>query len=86
VTDLAIVRIKELFQNGKISVFPSPTKGLLQISADQPLQLVQVYNLLGELMLEKVITSKDIDLDFSKLSEGVYLIKTPFGTSRFLKN
>ena len=59
-------------------IYPNPTKNNLNIELNGS---KQIYSLLGELL---ITTDKDI-VDVSRLSKGVYLIKTNNTTYKFMK-
>lgn len=67
--------IKEINSN---TIYPNPTKDNLHIELNGS---KQIYSLLGELL---ITTDKDI-VDVSRLSKGVYLIKTNNTTYKFMK-
>lgn len=59
------------FEEGKVTVYPNPTNGILNIVASNEIIDVNIYNYLGQLVLSVKETSK---IDMSTLSQGVYLI------------
>ena len=85
-TDLALVGVRELLQSSKLILYPNPTTNILQISSNEVLQFVQVYNLLGELIVAIDSKEKEITLDCSGLTTGIYFMKTAKGIGRFVKN
>jgi len=56
----------------QISVFPNPTSNLIYINSTQPIQYVEIYNSLGQL-LSATYRMKKIDIKY--LSSGLYLAK-----------
>ncbi len=66
----------------RIRVFPNPTAGLVRWES-QGLgnEAVRVYNLLGQLVLEKKVVENQLDL--TGFSAGVYLLEFRVGDERF---
>lgn len=56
--------------SGTFAVWPNPTKGLLQIEGEDILK-VELYNLIGQLMLREENTN---DIDMSVFEEGIYFL------------
>jgi hypothetical protein len=65
------------------SVYPDPCHDKITLSNAS--DLVQVFNLVGELMLSKTISSISEELDISILPEGVYIIKNRTSALRLVK-
>ena len=59
------------FELDTISVYPNPAQNELHIQSDLPVDSIQMFNLLGQQVLE----SKATTLDISNLTEGLYLVK-----------
>lgn len=57
-----------------IKVYPNPVKDILQLSSVEDILDIKVYNLLGQEVLNKTLTSATSDLDVSILSAGTYLV------------
>ena len=62
------------FENSEFSIFPNPTTESLRITlkSGTGIKLVQVYNLLGKLILESDIKNKNLNV--SSLSKGTYIL------------
>jgi hypothetical protein len=71
------------------SYAPNPTKDFIQLSAANPIQGVQIYNLLGQEVLQNTYNLRNAKLDVSALNEGVYVLKViindNIGTYKFMK-
>ena len=64
------------FQLNETSLFPNPAKELLTVSLSQPVSsTIVVYNLLGQQILTKTATTKNIAIPVSELKSGVYLVR-----------
>src|SRR5690606_5602468 len=60
------------FQKLQIKLYPNPTGGLLYIETSQELQSYEVYNLIGQRLLNGSFTG---NIDMKDLSKGTYLIR-----------
>lgn len=60
-----------------INLFPSPTRGLLNLTVDGTFGVldVEVYNLLGELVLPVARLNGNLQLDLGELPNGNYIVK-----------
>lgn len=72
-----------------IKAYPNPTKGILNLLVPEFLNelKLEVYNIQGKLIkssLEKV-TNRNINLDFSSISKGVYFIKLNMDKPVYIK-
>lgn len=59
----------------RLKVYPNPVSDVLNLSFDQNISSVDVYNLVGQKMIAKTIDATNASLDMSKLSAGTYLVK-----------
>ncbi|MCZ6594998.1 MAG: T9SS type A sorting domain-containing protein [Bacteroidetes bacterium] len=74
------------------SVYPNPTKGILNIQSKTAIVQIDIYNLLGQLVLSIPIaigTNKNT-IDISRVSKGLYFIKVKdengnIGTKKVVK-
>lgn len=73
----------------KVSLYPSPAKDQLRISAKNTIQSVSIYNLLGKRVKNVVINKKSDAIDVSNLSSGIYILKytvdSTVGSMKFIK-
>lgn len=76
------------FENylNNISVYPNPTTEKLTIDCSdiQNLSLV-IYNIFGELLLQRELDKDKNEFDISSFSKGVYIIKVSDGNREILK-
>ena len=63
------------FTKNTFKFYPNPVKDILHLSYDQNISTVVVYNLLGQLIMERNINSNSTSLDMSHLNSGTYLVK-----------
>jgi len=68
-------------------LYPNPVKSIANLDADENLNNVTVYNLMGKKVLElNNIMSKKATLDLSSLNDGCYVIRQNNQCIRFIKN
>ncbi len=67
----------ENFEAAKVTVYPNPTDGILNIVTTTEIANVAIYNHLGQLVLSAVATSK---IDMSSLRQGIYVMTLSDGT------
>lgn len=64
-------------QNDKaeFTLYPNPAENLVHVSGDELMREIQVFNLLGQQVLEVKLNEKVHDLNVTSLSAGKYLMK-----------
>jgi len=55
--------------------FPNPVTSVLTISATNSIKNVEIYNLLGQLLINKFFDDATISIDLNKLPESIYIVK-----------
>jgi hypothetical protein len=73
--------IQEFTDNVSVKVFPNPSNsGTVNVTAGKPVEMVQVYNLVGELVYQEKMTNPSLWISFSSatLAKGSYLLKSSF--------
>ena len=77
------------FEASKIKMYPNPTSSVFTIEANEVIESVSLYNILGQEVVAKNPNSNSITLDIANLQSGVYVVKTMIGgvsaTSRIVK-
>lgn len=58
----------------KLKMYPNPVKKLMNISSDQNLSSIAIYNLGGQKLLEQVVNQNRTTINTAVLPDGVYLI------------
>jgi hypothetical protein len=58
------------------SASPNPAKDIVRLSANQAIQKVEIYSILGQQVLSKDINELSTDLNISDLSKGIYVVRT----------
>jgi endoglucanase len=77
------------FETSKIKMFPNPAKNNFTIEAQENIDTVSIYNLLGQEVISKNPNSNSVVLDIASLQVGVYVVKATINgivsTSRIIK-
>ncbi len=55
--------------------YPNPVSSILTISATNAIQNLEIYNLLGQLLISRTFNESTISIDLNELSKSVYLVK-----------
>ena len=63
------------FDNANFSYYPNPVKNTLNLSYNQEISNVEIFNLLGQRVSASTINANQGQVDMSNLSNGVYLVK-----------
>lgn len=63
------------FDANALSVYPVPTKDVLNINYKSELSAVKIYNLLGQEVFAQNTAASALQLDISSLSAGTYIVK-----------
>lgn len=67
--------VTELQQVFNFRAAPNPASDLVNISADQPIDWVELYAISGQLLSRQVLNSDRAQLDVSNLPKGLYVVK-----------
>jgi hypothetical protein len=73
--------VHNLTESVSVNVYPNPTAtGIMNVVTGKPVQMVQVYNLVGEMVIEEKFANSAIwiSLDLSNLPKGTYILKSFF--------
>lgn len=63
------------FNAADFKFYPNPVKDVLNLSYDQNIKNVAVFNLLGQKVLENTINANTTQMDMSNLASGSYLVR-----------
>ncbi len=73
-----------------VSVYPNPANNLVNLSANENITKVDVFNVIGKKMRSFNVNSNSTSINISDLNPGIYLIKyeinNKVGTTKFIKN
>ena len=73
-TDTTNVGIVEL-DPSRVNVFPNPTHGLVRIESDQTLRSMTLYGIRGEMVENRPVGSKELELHLEGYSKGLYFLR-----------
>jgi uncharacterized protein (TIGR02145 family) len=69
-------KINETNYQGEVKIFPNPALDKIYINcAEKQYLKIQIYNLIGECILQKELNSNTNEIDINSLSKGVYVVK-----------
>jgi photosystem II stability/assembly factor-like uncharacterized protein len=66
--------VNELGANA-VSVFPNPVKNVMTVQANSNINVIQVYNAAGQLVINQTVNAKTITINTSGLTTGIYNLK-----------
>lgn len=58
-----------------VMIYPNPVTDVVNVSASSNIRVVQIYNLLGQVVLSQTADSKKISINTTDLKSGVYDLK-----------
>jgi hypothetical protein len=67
--------VNDYFAHSDIKVFPNPTNDKISIEFISQNTLLSIYDTKGLLLLQKSLIQEKSDIDLSKLSKGIYILK-----------
>ena len=70
-----------LEQPNSLSYYPNPVKNTLTLNAQNTIDNVVMYNMLGQEVLKAAPNAMDSDIDMSNLQNGTYFVKVFIGDS-----
>jgi uncharacterized protein (TIGR02145 family) len=74
--DSTTSQINEIFNDNSFHIFPNPAIDRVYIYCPSRKHLkIQVYNIIGEKIIQSELTGGNIEIDISSLSKGIYLIR-----------
>lgn len=62
------------FDNANFAYYPNPVKDVLNLTYNQEISNVEVFNLLGQKVLSNIINANTAQVDMSSLSKGAYIV------------
>ena len=69
------------FEVAETSVYPNPSKNNWNINSSLNIQEIEIYNVLGKKVISKKVNKKEISIDASQLSAGLYIAKIKSGAN-----
>lgn len=85
----ALLSVKENVLKG-LSLYPNPTTDIINLKSVENIDIVSIYNLLGQQVINSRVNDTNSQLNISGLSTGTYIMKVEIngevGTYKLLKN
>jgi hypothetical protein len=79
----------ENLQQFNFSAYPNPVNNSLNISASENVEKVEIFNLLGQKVINVLPNSSKTQIDVTTLNSGIYMLRATIngkkGTSKFIK-
>jgi hypothetical protein len=73
-----------------LNMYPNPASDVLNISAQNTINTVEIYNVLGQKVISMQVENTSAEINVSNLNAGIYLIKYEINnstsTKKFVKN
>lgn len=67
-------------------IYPNPTKGLINISSDSLISEIQIFDINGRILQNKIIENAKVEtIDLSPFAAGVYLIEVQIDLGKTIK-
>ncbi|MBL1281091.1 MAG: T9SS type A sorting domain-containing protein [Fluviicola sp.] len=87
ITGTSVVGIDELEQqNSKIIIYPNPSRGVFSLITEENVEKIEISDSKGKIVKTiSNISQSQIEIDLSKQSKGVYLIKAVFNNQIITK-
>ena len=65
----------ELMENN-VAIYPNPAKNILNITSEEQIESIELYNILGKLVLSKAgVSATESTIDVSSFTHGIYILK-----------
>jgi photosystem II stability/assembly factor-like uncharacterized protein len=71
--------------NVSITMYPNPARDVLNLSCSQTIQTIQIYNLVGQSVVDLKADSKEYTVNVSNLNNGVYTLKLTINDKPYIK-
>lgn len=72
--------------NGELLIFPNPAKDYITLTSDNSIGEFQIFNTIGEVVLDNSSSFSSERIDIADLPAGFYLIQAGNSTQKFIKN
>jgi hypothetical protein len=79
------VSVEENELNNQVNIFPNPSNGIITISLNEPIKNYTIYSSLGELIINNNPNTKNIQINLTNHSAGIYYINIQTTKSNIIK-
>lgn len=66
----------------EVKAYPNPVKDILNISSEQEISGIEIFNLLGQRIVDKKINTNTTSIDLSVFPQGNYILKIKSGNNQ----
>lgn len=92
-SDIAVLKFQDSTSSGilasdqdlKMRVYPNPINDILYIESEAEMGHVVIVDILGNTIINEYVRSNTIQVDFSHLPKGMYVLKTKENTQKIIK-
>lgn len=63
------------FELSNLSYYPNPVKNVLTVAYSEEIQGIQLYNMLGQLVLNRNTNTSKVTIDMASMASGSYILK-----------
>lgn len=74
--------VDEILENNA-TIYPNPSNGILNISANKELYRCQLFDLQGNILIDNILSDNFSSIDIKNLSSGLYVLKLQFLDNSF---
>lgn len=67
--------VEDIEREEALKIYPNPTSGVLNIQAANAIEKIELYNILGQLVVEQNPSKTDVQLNLAGLARGNYILK-----------
>ena len=79
------ISVKENIVKSSFNIYPNPATNIVNIEfKNNANEVIYIYNLIGELIYQTIPTDKEVIINVSNWTSGVYIIKTQLGVQKLI--
>jgi hypothetical protein len=71
--------------NDELNVYPNPAMSELTITSGKKISSITIYDVVGRIVLERIVNSEKVNLDVRELNSGLYFVRINDEVVRFVK-
>ncbi|HTX88650.1 MAG TPA: T9SS type A sorting domain-containing protein, partial [Bacteroidales bacterium] len=68
-----------------VTIYPNPAHGMLKVKTSDNVEAVQLFNLVGQVVVDQTMDSKEFSLNIEGLNPGVYTLKLTIGEKPYIR-